>query len=237
MKIINKISEIFFPSHCLFCEEIVVKDSLFCGDCWPKLQFITDPKCPVCSYPFEVEIKHMQPLCSQCLKKKPAYDKTIAIFRYNHVIRKIVGNLKYRDQTFLAKKLAGLLQQKAATAIDDADLICSVPLHLKKLRKRKFNQAVLIGKNLSKTKFILDLLWRVSDTAPQVELGRKQREKNLKRAFLVNKKYRNRLNGKKILLLDDVMTTGSTLQNCAKALKKSGAKKVVVLTIAKTVFN
>ena len=152
-------------------------------------------------------------------------------------MKKIIGDLKYRDWTFLAKKFAKILHQKAKDEIDNSDLICAVPLHLKRLRKRKFNQSILIGRNLSKTKFIPDLLWRVADTKPQVELKRQEREKNLKRAFLVNKKYRKSLNGKKVLLIDDVMTTGATLHNCAKALKKSGAKEVVVLTIAKTVFN
>ncbi|OFW81369.1 MAG: hypothetical protein A2887_03600 [Alphaproteobacteria bacterium RIFCSPLOWO2_01_FULL_40_26] len=232
----KKLLSIFFPSHCLSCEEIVSKDALFCSECWQKLQFISEPKCKICSYPFEVEIKHLPPFCSQCLLKKPSYDRSVVIFRYNHIIRTAISALKYRDQTFLAKKFSTLLVSKSKNEIDACDLITAVPLHPKKLRKRKFNQAAMIAKKLSPEKFITDLLWRTADTTPQVQLRKKQREKNLKRAFVMNKKYRNNVKNKKILLVDDVMTTGATLENCAKELKRRGAKEVVVLTIAKTVF-
>lgn len=96
---------------------------------------------------------------------------------------------------------------------------------------------VLIGDRLAKDKFEPELLWRVADTLPQALLKKEEREKNLKRGFLVNKKYRDFVKGKKILLLDDVITTGATLENCAKALRKCGAEKITVLTIAKTVFG
>jgi len=233
----KKFLEFLFPNHCLFCQEIINRDALFCGCCWPKLKFITEPKCSICAYPFEIEIKHMKPFCAACLLKRPAYDKVVTIFRYNEIIGKAIGDLKYNDQTFLAQKLAKLLGEKAKSEIDDCDLICAVPLHVKKLRERKFNQAILIGKYLSKKKFIPDLLWRIADTVSQVSLRKEQREKNLKRAFLVNKKYRKELVGKKILLFDDVMTTGATVENCAKALRKCGVEKITILTIAKTIFD
>lgn len=232
-----KILSIFFPSHCISCEKIISKEALFCSDCWQKLQFISEPKCQICSYPFEVEIKFLQPLCSRCLVKKPSFDSVITIFRYNEILRKAIGDLKYRDQTFLAKKFAGILAKKIKSEIEDCDILCIAPLHINRLRKRKFNQVAIIAKSLCQEKFIPDLLWRVVDTIPQVQLRKKQREKNLKKVFLVNRKYRELVKGKKILLLDDVMTTGATLDNCAKVLKKCGAKKVIVAVIAKTIFN
>lgn len=149
--------------------------------------------------------------------------------------------MKYRDQTFLAKKFAKILFDKVKNEITDCDFIVAAPLHIKRLKKRKFNQAGLLAKEISKIskklKFIPDFLIRVKNTRPQVELRKKQREKNLKRAFLVNKKYRELAKGKKFLLIDDVMTTGATLENSAKELKRRGAREVLVLTIAKTVFN
>jgi len=243
MKILEKILEIFFPSHCVFCEKIISKDALFCNDCWVKLQFITDPKCKICAYPFDFQLDYdaANPICASCLIKKPSYDKALTIFRYNHVLKKIIGDLKYRDQTFLAKKFTKILIDKAQNEIANCDLIVAVPLHQKRLRKRKFNQAVLLCRNLvkffPKKSFYPDFLLRVKNTAPQVELRKKQRQKNLKRVFLLNKKYQDLVKNKKILLVDDVMTTGATLENCAKELKKAGAKTVVVLTIAKTVFS
>lgn len=239
LRILKKIIEIFFPSHCLSCEKIITKDALFCADCWLKLQFISEPKCVICSYPFEVEIadKTANLLCSNCAIKKPAYDKSITIFRYNKLIKKIIGDLKYRDQTFLAKKFSKILFDKAKSEILDCDFIIAVPLHSQRLRKRKFNQTVLLAKYLEKSKFFPDFLCRAKNTIPQVELRKKQRQQNLKNVFTVNKKYKNLVFEKSFLLIDDVMTTGATVENCALTLKKLGARKVVVLTIAKTIFG
>lgn len=239
MKILKNFLKIIFPSHCLACEKIISADGLFCEHCWPKLQFISEPKCAICAYPFEFQ--GLSLLCLKCLTKRPSFDKAVTIFRYNHVIRKIVSSLKYRDQTFLAKKFAPLLFDKAKNEIADCDLVVAVPLHVKRLRKRKFNQSILLAKNLLKFSpekvFYSDFLVRTKNTTPQVELKKKERESNLKNAFEVNEKYRELVRGKKILLIDDVTTTGATLENCAKVLKKCGAKKVVVLTIAKTALG
>ena len=236
MKILKNFLEIIFPSHCLACEKIVNRDGLFCSECWPKLQFICEPKCQICAYPFEFQ--GLSLLCAKCLTKRPSFDKAVVLFRYNHILRKIISSLKYRDQTFLAKKFARLLFDKAKSEIADCDLMIAVPLHVKRLRKRKFNQAILLAKNLLKfapdKNFITDFLVRIKDTKPQVELKKKERENNLKNAFAVNAKYLKEVRGKKILLIDDVTTTGATFENCAKILKKHGAKKVVVLAIAKT---
>ncbi len=236
MKILKNFLEIIFPSHCLACEQIISADSLFCEKCWVKLQFISEPNCTICAYPFEFQ--GLSLICGKCLTKKPSFDKAIAIFRYNHLLRKIIGSLKYRDQTFLAQKFARLLLAKSKSELADCDFIVAVPLHLKRLQKRKFNQAVLLAKNLVKLaptkKFFPDFLVRTKNTKPQIELRKKERENNLKNVFAVNKKYRELVRGKKILLIDDVMTTGATVENCAKTLKKCGARKVVVLTIART---
>jgi ComF family protein len=234
-KVLKKILEVIFPSHCISCSEIVSSDGLFCDQCFPKLEFISDPKCQICSYPFEVELKHLPPFCGTCLAKKPNYHKVLTIYRYNETIAKSLSALKYSDQTFLAKKFSRILFTNFKEEIANCDIICAVPLHKKRLKERKFNQAVLIAKNLSKDKFIPDLLWRLVNTAAQVKLKKKEREKNLKKAFLVNKKYHKLIKGKKILLLDDVMTTGATVNNCAKTLKKFGAKEIIILTVAKAV--
>ncbi len=239
MKIIKKVLEIIFPNHCLSCEKIINRDGVFCEKCWSKLQFISEPKCQICSYPFEFQGLNL--LCGKCLTKKPSFDKLITIFRYNHIIRKIVTSFKFRDQTFLAKKFAPLLFNKSRDEIMDCDFVISVPLHLKKLQQRKFNHSVLLAKTLLKLApkkvFYSDFLIKTKNTKAQIELKKRDREKNLRSSFEVNKKYLTLLRGKKILLIDDVTTTGTTLESCAKILKKHGAKKVVALTIAKTAFT
>jgi ComF family protein len=116
-----------------------------------------------------------------------------------------------------------------------------VPLHKKRLLQRKFNQSALLAKNLQKLApqliFFSDFLIRTKHTKPQTTLKKKQRENNLKNAFALNEKYSNQVRGKNFLLIDDVTTTGATLENCAKVLKKHGAKKIVTLTIAKTALS
>lgn len=239
--IFSKFLELIFPSHCLYCDKIISKNSLFCSNCWPKLKFITKPKCKICSHPFEIEITNMQPLCAACLSKKPSFDKSITIFRYNYVIKKIIRDLKYYNQTFIAKKIAKILANKIKNRLDEYDALIAVPLHRDRLRKRRYNQSHLICKELSKLfpqlAFYHDLMFRVKNTEPQSLLRRKQRKKNLKRAFLVNKKYRDFIKGKRILLLDDVITTGATLESCAKELKRRKAQEITVITVAKTIFN
>jgi ComF family protein len=238
-KFFKKITELLFPNQCLYCNHLIGQEGAFCNSCWQKLQFITDPKCNICSHPFEFQITDNL-TCAKCLNNKPSYDKVITLFRYNQIIKKVIGDFKYYDNTFLSKKLAQNLINKHSPELSEIDLIIAIPLHKKRLRKRKFNQAILIGKEVSKVlnkRFINDLLLRIKNTTAQAGLRKKQREKNLQGAFALNKKYQEMIKSKKILLVDDVMTTGTTLENCAKILKKFGAKEVTVLVIAKRVFN
>lgn len=157
------------------------------------------------------------------------------------MIKKAVLAMKYGDQTFIAKKLSTLLFSKIKDQLGEFDLLVAVPLHKKRLQKRKFNQAVLLAKNLNKLApqliFSPDLLVRIKHTKSQSELRKKEREKNLKSAFVVNEKYRDLLKKKRVLLIDDVTTTSATLHNCAKTLKKAGVIKVTALTIAKTTLG
>ncbi len=245
LRFFKKILAILFPNHCLSCKEIIDDNALFCSICWHKLQFITDPKCRICSYPFEVELlgpsKNLP--CANCLKKKPSFDNVITVFYYNEIIKKIITDFKYYDQTFIAKKLAKLMFNKLKSELDNIAFITIVPLHINKLKKRKFNQTALLAKHilkLAKPKKIPlynDLLFRTKDTKIQARLNEKQRRSNTKNAFVLNKKYQNFVKDKVILLIDDVMTTGSTLETCAKVLKKRGAKKVIILTLARTAIG
>jgi ComF family protein len=222
----------------LICNKQIDENALFCSEDWKKLEFITDPKCKICSHPFEFSSDKNDLLCAKCLSKKPFFDQVDTIFKYNQQIKKIIGDLKYRDATFLAKKFAEMLFSKISKTLETVDLIIPIPLHKKKLRERKFNQAVLIAKNLGKIcekKILLDCLKRNKYNISQVRLTEKARTKNLQNVFFVEKKYHNILCNKTILLLDDVMTTGTTVNRCARLLKKFKAKKIIVATIAKTI--
>lgn len=239
MKIFKKITEVIFPNQCLSCNSLIGQEGLFCISCWQKLQFITEPKCKICSQAFEFKIDD-ELICARCLSFKPNFDKTIAVFRYNSAIKQIIKNFKYYDNSFLAKKLSSLLFAKIAPSVNDFDFISAVPLHKSRLKYRKFNQSILLAKEVAKKfdkKLYYDLIFRTKNTATQASLKSKERAKNLKSAFAFNEKYLAEIKNKRILLVDDVMTTGATLDNCAKVLKKAGAKEVIVLVVAKRVLG
>ena len=239
MKVVKKIINYIYPNHCLYCEKIINKEAFFCISCWSKLHFISNSRCKICSYPIEFE--GLEIICPKCLQQKPYFDKLISVFRYNYIIRKTVSNLKYQDQSFISKKLAKILYQRTIQEVNDFDIIISVPSHKKQLMKRKYNQATMLAKQYSKLiknrNFYSDFLIKVKHTNPQTNLRKKERENNLNKAFELNKKYHSLIKNKRILLIDDVTTTGATLNNCAKILKKNGASKVFALTIAKTAFS
>ncbi len=240
MFLIKKILELIFPNRCLTCQQMIGPDGLFCNDDWQKLQFITEPKCKICAYPFEFTVgTHQDLLCPQCLVKRPSFDSVVTLFRYNDQIKKIIADLKYYDATHLSKKFAKMLLAKIAPQLDKYDLIVAVPLHKKRLRERKFNQASLlcraILKDAKNLKFHHDILLRTKYSKAQARLTKENRQKNLTNIFKMNEKYS--VKGKNIILVDDVMTTGSTLEGCAKVLKKAGAGKIMVVTIAKTILR
>lgn len=243
---LKKIFEVIFPNHCLGCNKIIDEAALFCNDHWQELKFITQPKCKICSQPFNTNFENNNNLiCLQCLENKPFYDASIIIFCYNNLLKKIIGHMKYHDATNLCKKFGQILAKKIILNDKNYNLIIAVPLHRTRLRQRKFNQAILLAKsiikNLKNTKnkpeFYTNILLRQKYTSQQARLDRKAREKNLKQAFLINKKYLEKIKNANILLIDDVVTTGSTLNNCAQILKKAGAKNVDIATIAKTILT
>jgi ComF family protein len=141
------------------------------------------------------------------------------------------------DQTFLALKFAKIFMSQIHKFITDVDYVVSVPMHKRKLLKRKYNQANLLARNISPEKYFPQLLLRIKNDNAQIHLSRNKRKKNLLKSFIVNPKFQNIISQKKILIIDDVMTTSSTLNYCAKALKNKGASKVYVAVIAKSIIG
>ncbi len=239
---LKKLTGIIFPNQCLACAKIIDDDGLFCNEDWQKLKFITTPKCAICSQPFAFDMGLEEKLiCPACLENRPSFDDSIIIFHYNEPLKKAIGDLKYRDNINLSKKFAQLLVNKLKNEAQNYDLIIAVPLHKKRLQHRKFNQSILLARFISKAfkhlKFHPDILLRTKNTKSQVSLSQKDRMQNLRNIFEINAKYKNEILGKKILLIDDVMTTGATLDNCSQALKKAGAKHVTAVTIAKNILS
>ena len=231
--ILKTFIKIIYPNRCISCKKII-EDEGFCVDCWKKLVFINSKRCKCCGKPLDTESF----ICGVCLDKKYYFDQNISVFVYNRTIAKAIFEFKFKDKTFLSKKFADLMKNNINNFSYKIDYVVSVPMHLNRLRKRGYNQSFLLANdlaNLTNIDFIKDLLIKTKNTSRQVGLNVKERKTNLKGSFSIKDKYKDIIKNKNILIIDDVFTTGSTINECAKILKLEGkVNKVMSLTIAKT---
>jgi ComF family protein len=230
------------PPRCVITGDIVERQGMLSGAAWGNLRFISDPQCAICGIPFEFDSEMVETpsktVCVDCLQTPPPFNKHRAALIYNDASRDLILSFKHGDQTHLVKTFIPLLQKAGADLWTDADVIMPVPLHRWRLLKRRYNQSALLAAGLSKEikkRTLLDGLIRTRATPSQGHLKRDQRAKNVRRAFAVPVKYKGMIDGKTIVLIDDVYTTGATLKECAKTLKKAGAKTVHAITLARVV--
>jgi ComF family protein len=210
-----------------------------------EVRFITPPICHVCGKILDIDKKiakkNKKLLCGECLRQNYHFDKASSVFVYNKPISKAVQSFKYENKFFLSKYFFGYIKDKINDFDDTIDIMAPVPMHIVRLRKRGYNQAALLVREFGKIGYkniiIYDLLKRVSNNKPQATLSFTERKNNLKRAFKINKKYIDKIADKNILIIDDVFTSGTTVNECSRVLKQHGARKVFVLTIAKTSIN
>lgn len=211
-----------------------------CSKCWEKVEFIHKPFCNKCSTPLQVKISE-DDLCASCLKEIPLYVKSRSAVVYNDESAKIIFKFKFYDGIYAKRFMAKNMFKASQDIINDIDILIPVPLHKKRLIFRKYNQALIlaneIGK-LSNKKVIYNFLIKRKHTTPQAKLKQTERVKNLKDKFCINPKYLKDISDYKNLnfaIIDDVMTTGSTINECIKILNKAGIKSVYAITFAKTV--
>jgi ComF family protein len=229
--------DFFFPPKCLFCGETLGEfpDHHPCSLCFSKIKFFSHPRCPCCGLGFG-DTPGEDHLCSQCLTEERHFTKARAIGPYEGLMAEAIHRFKYRGASRLAKPLGTFLAEykDPEFPFSDFDLILSVPLHPRRLRQRGFNQSLLLARCVSRAHSIpLDFtsLQRTRHTEPQTQLSGSERQKNIRGAFEVRRL--EAIAEKHILLIDDVFTTGSTVQECAKVLLKAGAEQVDVLTLAR----
>jgi len=227
------------PIDCISCERPLRADPTpyFCNDCWEHIAPVAGPRCACCDQPFASKAVTMwtpRHRCQPCLRRPPAYERAWTLYPYIPPLQDAICAFKYRNVFSLAKPLAAL----AIRALPEelyADVIVPVPLHPSRLRVRGFNQSLLIadrlGRHLNRPVSTTDLI-RTVVTEPQTSLTRAERIRNLRRAFTV--RHTEAFVGRKVLLIDDVFTTGTTLNECAKALRAAGAASVAALTLART---
>lgn len=230
---------LFFPEKCPFCRSLskIEEGEIagLCPACTEDIQWIKTPFCLRCGRPFPEG--STGDFCSDCLQQKVAFDWGRAAVAYQGVMAKAIQRFKYQGDIRLAGPLSRFWNKMDLKDIS-FEAIVPVPLHPTRLRKRGFNQALLLGKSLGKThnkQVLIKTLRRTRNTPPQVQLDHREREKNVRGAFEV--RQRQEIMDKHLLLVDDVFTTGATVNECARVLKKSGAKEVYVLTLARVGFE
>lgn len=235
-QLLTALLDVIIPPLCHICRSYIPNagELHICPACRLRLPPVSSPLCPLCGIPFIGAGSDHR--CGVCLSSHPHFDGAFAPFLYEGPIRDLIHSFKYDRHTHLRHPLALLALEGANSFMEHhPQLIIPVPLHVSRLRQRGFNQATLIGKTMSKMlalPMLPDAIVRTRPTEPQINLSAAERRVNVQGAFAVKKS--DWIAGKRVLLLDDVMTTGSTMDECSKVLKKAGATAVFAGTVART---
>ena len=228
--------DVALPPLCPACRELVGEDGL-CAACWSKLTLIAPPYCERLGIPFAYD-PGPGVLSMQAIADPPAYHRARAAVRYDEVARTLVHALKYGDRLDLAPIMGRWMARAGREILRDADALVPVPLHWRRLWTRRCNQSALLAKAISAecgVPVVEAALKRVKSTAQQVGLTQTQRAENVQGAFRVPTEGRAEAAGKRLVLIDDVLTSGATADACARALLRGGAKSVDVVVFARVV--
>lgn len=243
MGLLTKLIDIIYPPRCPVCEAFLLdaydeeeETGLLCHTCLSDLRRITSPLCPICCTPFSSG-KHEDHVCEDCLRNRPIYDAAYAPYIYAGALMAAIHRFKYGQRRYLENFLGPLLAESVDTWFGQLEnlLIIPVPLHPRRLRERGFNQSLLLARHVAeRLNAELDFLSlkRIRYTSPQSTLKKKARRKNVKGAFMVTDP--GIIDERVVFLVDDVATTGSTLNECAWVLKKAGCEDVYGLVLART---
>jgi ComF family protein len=234
--------DLVYPPLCIGCRAQVAEPGALCATCWQAVRFLDGPMCDCCGLPFEFDFDisgGAGARCAACLASPPAFDKARAVMRYDEHSRGPILALKHGDRLDLAPAFARWLDRGGRVLLDETDLIVPVPLHPGRLWRRRYNQSAELARALAKLSgkpAALTLLDRSRATPSQGAMrSAKARRRNMLGAFKVPPRHKSAIAGRNILLVDDVLTTGATVEACARALKRAGATKVLVLALARVV--
>ncbi|MEF8917076.1 MAG: ComF family protein [Candidatus Bipolaricaulota bacterium] len=225
------ILDIFYPPHCYLCGKGLATHRYICESCLDSFERITDPICEKCGKP----APESGGVCSECAKGNREFflARSFGLYRPGKGLAEAIAGLKYEGEKALSKDLAPLLDKgKTGELLEDVDALTFVPLSRKKLRDRKFNQAELLARKVSQITEIslVQTLVKLEATRPQAELSREERLENVRGSF----DYDETIDHDRVLLIDDVFTTGSTVDECSRVLKDAGAERVYVATLARS---
>jgi ComF family protein len=242
---------ILLAPACAACQRLLDHPSrgCVCEDCWSSISLITPPVCDRCGDPLAADPQRA--MCTRCRRMPRAIDRGRAAGHYEDSLRDIIHAFKYEGRRSLARPLAALMRRQAGPLLDDVDWIVPVPLHWRRARERGFNQASDLARALitrlssrvagqertasTRRPRLLHALRRVKHTTVQAELPAARRHKNVRDAFELSGRRRDELDGSCVLIVDDVSTTGATMDACARVLKAAGVKEVRAITAARVV--
>jgi len=227
---LSKILNILFPEICPVCKKPSRehKTAPICPECWQTIHIYKGPSCQRCGKPL---VSDVSITCGGCLEDEPFFKYARSAGLYEGALREAINIFKYYRVKRLSKPLSEIMLKIADPL--GIDIVIPVPLSKKRLREREFNQSALLAKHLAdytNTKLVADCLIKIKETRSQVGLSAKERQVNVRGAFgIINEDL---INGKNIILVDDVFTTGATIRECSKLLKRKGARNIYVLTLA-----
>ncbi|MCF6320897.1 MAG: ComF family protein [Rhizobiaceae bacterium] len=236
----GKFLNILVPPRCANCNGISTDQSAICAGCWIQIRKIDRPFCEVMGTPFSVDLGEGA-ISTEAMSNPPPFDRLRSSVLYDDIARRLISRFKFSDRSDLAPFIASSMERSGRELFEDADIITPLPLHWRRMLSRRFNQSAVLAKLISQRlrasgrEIPLEpmLLSRIKNTKQQIGLSQEGRQRNVSGAFRVPVAMRPRLIGKRVLIIDDVYTSGASVKSATKALLRNGAMAVDILTFAR----
>lgn len=232
---LRRSADILFPASCIGCRIEVSEPGTLCPECWSQLRFIEKPYCPVLGIPFNHDFGENF-MSAEAIANPPPFRRLRSAVLHRGAAQRMAVSLKFHDRTDLASWMARWMQRAGRELLDECDVILPVPLHKWRFWSRRFNQSAELARSLAQLSgkpYEPQAIRRIRQTNQQIGLGLKERKRNVDGAFRVPKEHDIHVRGRRVLLIDDVYTTGSTAKAATRALLRGGAKSVDVLTFSR----
>lgn len=225
-----------YPPQCVCCGAVVMQRGALCPDCWREAHFITGVICDSCGTPLVGPNTGDVEICDDCMTTARPWDKGRAVFLYKGTGRRLVLGLKHADRTEVSPVAARWIRAVCSDVITPDTLIAPIPLHWTRFAKRRYNQSALLGADLARItglQYVPDLLIRHRRTKSLDGKTKSQRFEILDNAMKINKKFAQKIAGRDILLVDDVMTTGATFASAADLCRRAGVNSIAIVALAR----